>query len=146
MRRNIVECRIKIPTLPIVNYIGDTNMQISDLIGVIGIVVGIIGIIVGIIGVKCLAANKTKNIVRDANDSTINQAQVIYTGLDAYAVIKLTQDTTKSELVEIIDRLSNNEEITDKLVVDLSQRPSFHVGKNEPSNPKAGSIWFEIED
>ena len=65
--------------------------------------VGIVGIIVGSIGWKSLsAAAKIKNSIK-AN--TVQQVQVINNGLDAYAVIRLSQETTQEELKRIIESL-----------------------------------------
>ena len=61
--------------------------------------VGIIGIIVGIIGWKSLsAATKIKNSIKTGDASNIQQAQVIHNGLDDYAVIRLSRETTQEEL------------------------------------------------
>lgn len=65
--------------------------------------VGIIGIIVGIIGWKSLsAATRIKNSVKAEN---VQQAQIIHNGLDDYAVIRLTKETTQEELESILKDL-----------------------------------------
>ena len=65
--------------------------------------VGIIGIIVGIIGWRSLsAATKIKNTV---NAKNVQQAQIIHNGLDDYAVIRLTKETTQEELERILKDL-----------------------------------------
>ena len=65
--------------------------------------VGIIGIIVGIIGWKSLsAATRIKNSVKAEN---VQQAQIIHNGLDDYAVIRLTKETTQEELERILKDL-----------------------------------------
>jgi len=65
--------------------------------------VGIIGIIVGIIGWKSLsAATRIKNTVKAEN---VQQAQIIHNGLDDYAVIRLTKETTQEELERILKDL-----------------------------------------
>lgn len=72
--------------------------------------VGIIGIIVGIIGWKSLSsATKIKNSIKGVNNSTVQQAQTITVnnGLDTYAVIKLSQETTQEELTEIVKRIND---------------------------------------
>ena len=70
---------------------------------IINTVVGIIGIIVGVIGWKSLStAIKIKNEIK-AN--TVQQAQIINNGMDSFAVIKLTEETTKQELVKIIEEI-----------------------------------------
>ena len=68
--------------------------------------VGIIGIIVGIIGWKSLsAATKIKNSIKTGDASNIQQAQVIHNGLDDYAVIRLSRETTQEELKKAIELL-----------------------------------------
>ena len=65
--------------------------------------VGIIGIVVGIIGWKSLStATKIKNTIKADKAATVQQAQVINNGLDSYAVIRLTRETTKEELQKAI--------------------------------------------
>lgn len=77
-----------------------------ELVTIINTGVGIIGIIVGIIGWKSLTtAIKIRNTVKGAHDSTIQQAQIINNGLDSYAVIKLSKETTQAELAEIVKRI-----------------------------------------
>lgn len=79
-------------------------MSISDVIGIIGIIVGILGIVLSGIGIKCLMiANSNK--IQQVKDSNIQQAQIINNGLDTYAVIKLTKETTQEELENLIRRL-----------------------------------------
>lgn len=79
-------------------------MIISDVIGIIGIIVGILGIVLSGIGIKCLMiANSNK--IQQVKDSNIQQAQIINNGLDTYAVIKLTKETTQEELENLIRRL-----------------------------------------
>lgn len=76
--------------------------------------VGVIGIIVGIIGWKSLsAAVKIRNNLNASGGSTIQQAQVISNGLDDYAVIRLSRDTTKEELQKIVNEIANSEIILD---------------------------------
>lgn len=65
--------------------------------------VGIIGIIVGIIGWRSLStATKIKNSVKA---DVVQQAQVIHNGLDDYAVIRLSRETTQEELKKVIETL-----------------------------------------
>ena len=79
-------------------------MSISDVIGIIGIIVGVLGIVLSGIGIKCLMiANSNK--IQQVKDSNIQQAQIINNGLDTYAVIKLTKETTQEELENLIRRL-----------------------------------------
>ena len=90
--------------------------------------VGIVGIIVGIIGWKSLStATKIKNSIK-AN--TVQQAQVINNGLDAYAVIRLSRETTKDELEKIIEslQLPSKEDIQElKKEVDNIPRNDIYV-------------------
>lgn len=84
----------------------------NNIVTWINTLVGIIGIVVGIIGWKSLStATKIVNKVNAKNIGQVQNAQVINNsnGLDSYAVIRLTRDTTKEELQKIIDDLSNTE-------------------------------------
>ena len=106
--------------------------------------VGIIGIVVGIIGWKSLStATKIKNTIKADKAATVQQAQVINNGLDSYAVIRLTRETTKEELQKAIadlqplvwedlDDMSEKVNATNEQVKELTGRidkmPNIHVG------------------
>ena len=123
--------------------------------------VGIIGIVVGIIGWKSLStATKIKNTIKADKAATVQQAQVINNGLDSYAVIRLTRETTKEELQKAIadlqplvwedlDDMSEKVNATNEQVKELTGRidkmPNLHVGKEPPEHLKNGDIWFSIE-
>ena len=123
--------------------------------------VGIIGIVVGIIGWKSLStATKIKNTIKADKAATVQQAQVINNGLDSYAVIRLTRETTKEELQKAIadlqplvwedlDDMSEKVNATNEQVRELTGRidkmPNIHVGKEPPEHLKNGDIWFSIE-
>ena len=123
--------------------------------------VGIIGIVVGIIGWKSLStATKIKNTIKADKAATVQQAQVIKNGLDSYAVIRLTRETTKEELQKAIadlqplvwedlDDMSEKVNATNEQVKELTGRidkmPNIHVGKEPPEHLKNGDIWFSIE-
>ena len=123
--------------------------------------VGIIGIVVGIIGWKSLStATKIKNTIKADKAATVQQAQVITNGLDSYAVIRLTRETTKEELQKAIadlqplvwedlDDMSEKVNATNEQVKELTGRidkmPNIHVGKEPPEHLKNGDIWFSIE-
>ena len=123
--------------------------------------VGIIGIVVGIIGWKSLStAAKIKNTIKADKAATVQQAQVINNGLDSYAVIRLTRETTKEELQKAIadlqplvwedlDDMSEKVNATNEQVKELTGRidkmPNIHVGKEPPEHLKNGDIWFSIE-
>lgn len=86
----------------------------NDIATQLNTLVGVIGIIVGIIGWKSLsAAVKIRNNLNASGGSTIQQAQVISNGLDDYAVIRLSRDTTKEELQKIVNEIANSEIILD---------------------------------
>ena len=122
--------------------------------------VGIIGIVVGIIGWKSLStATKIKNTIKADKAATVQQAQVINNGLDSYAVIRLTRETTKEELQKAIadlqplvwedlDDMSEKVNATNEQVKELTGRidkmPNIHVGKEPPEHSKNGDIWFSI--
>ena len=123
--------------------------------------VGIIGIVVGIIGWESLStATKIKNTIKADKAATVQQAQVINNGLDSYAVIRLTRETTKEELQKAIadlqplvwedlDDMSEKVNATNEQVKELTGRidkmPNIHVGKEPPEHLKNGDIWFSIE-
>ena len=123
--------------------------------------VGIIGIVVGIIGWKSLStATKIKNTIKADKAATVQQAQVINNGLDSYAVIRLTRETTKEELQKAIadlqplvwedlDDMSEKVNATNEQVKELTGRidkmPNIHVGKEPTEHSKNGDIWFSIE-
>ena len=123
--------------------------------------VGIIGIVVGIIGWKSLStATKIKNTIKADKAATVQQAQVINNGLDSYAVIRLTRETTKEKLQKAIadlqplvwedlDDMSEKVNATNEQVKELTGRidkmPNIHVGKEPPEHLKNGDIWFSIE-
>ena len=123
--------------------------------------VGIIGIVVGIIGWKSLStATKIKITIKADKAATVQQAQVINNGLDSYAVIRLTRETTKEELQKAIadlqplvwedlDDMSEKVNATNEQVKELTGRidkmPNIHVGKEPPEHLKNGDIWFSIE-
>lgn len=123
--------------------------------------VGIIGIVVGIIGWKSLStATKIKNTIKADKAATVQQAQVINNGLDSYAVIRLTRETTKEELQKAIadlqplvwedlDDMSEKVNATNEQVKELTGKidkmPNIHVGKEPPEHLKNGDIWFSIE-
>ena len=123
--------------------------------------VGIIGIVVGIMGWKSLStATKIKNTIKADKAATVQQAQVINNGLDSYAVIRLTRETTKEELQKAIadlqplvwedlDDMSEKVNATNEQVKELTGRidkmPNIHVGKEPPEHLKNGDIWFSIE-
>ncbi len=133
---------------------------LNTIVGIVGIVVGIIGAIIGIIGWKSLAtATKISNKAKADNGSTVQQAQIIHNGLDDYAVIRLSRETTQEELQRMVEALQLvtekdikelGNEITDvtedirKLNETVNSMPRIHVGKEPPQNSKNGDIWFDI--
>ncbi|WP_373482002.1 hypothetical protein [Acetobacterium sp.] len=124
-------------------------MTISDYITIVGIIVGAIGIIVGVIGWKSLStANKIRNQASDINNSTIQQAQTITVnnGLDNYAVIKLSKETTMEELRKIICQLNENENRITAVMDQMEKAPKLYVGKEEPLETKSGDVWFQFLD
>ena len=134
--------------------------MLNTIVGVVGIIVGIIGAIIGIIGWKSLAtATKISNRAKANNGSTVQQAQIIHNGLDDYAVIRLSKETTQEELQRLVASLQLvtekeikelGNEITDvtkdmrKLNETVNSMPRIHIGKEPPQNMKNGDIWFDI--
>lgn len=126
-------------------------MGISNWITLIGIGVGVIGIIVGIIGGKSLkTVNEIKNNANNLNNSIVQQAQTITVnnGLDKYAVIKISKETTQEELLEIVERLNNSDSKMKKFEKKLSSYPKIHVDKTKPKidKMKEGDIWLRYND
>ena len=135
---------------------------LNTIVGIIGIVSTIIGIIVGIVGGKSLyEATKINNKAKADNGATVQQAQIINNGLDSYAVIRLSRETTQAELQKVIDELKplTWEEIDDVVsekitptfqrLNDLQETvqkiPQIHVSKETPEEAKDGDIWLKIE-
>ncbi len=110
----------------------------SDWIGIIGVIVGIIGIIVGAIGGACLH-NVSKNKARNIHDSTVQQAQVINNGMDNYAVIRLSRETTQEGLSQIIKKIDN-------IVAEMNSQPKIHIGPKPPEYSKEGDLWIDISE
>lgn len=78
-------------------------MDPTTIVGIVGAIVGVIGIVVGLIGLKSVTtAIKIKNSI---NANTVQQAQIIHNGLDDYAVIRLSRETTQDELKKVIENL-----------------------------------------
>lgn len=68
--------------------------------------VGIVGIVVGIIGLKNICyAKRIVNKFTASDNATIQQATVIHNGLDGYEVVKLSEETTKSIIKEVVEEL-----------------------------------------
>lgn len=134
---------------------------LNTIVGIIGAVVGIAGIVVGVIGWKSLsAATKIKNSAKADNGATIQQAQVIHNGLDDYAVIRLSRETTQEELQKVIaelrpaiweelddvsEKVRINAENVNQLNARIEKMPAIHIGAEEPKESKNGDIWFKID-
>ena len=114
--------------------------------------VGVIGIIVGIIGWKSLTtATKIKNKAKADNGASIQQAQTINNGLDSYAVIRLSKDTTQEELVRLVREInlaSKND--VNNAISELEEKvdalPRIHVGPTEPENLRNGDLWLDTSE
>ena len=113
-------------------------LVLNTVVGIVGIVVGVIGAIIGIIGWKSLAtATKIKNKIEAGDHSSVQQAQVINNGLDAYAVIRLSRETTQEELKKVVEDLQPmvwgefDEIITDKVNKSLDERSTTIEEINE---------------
>ena len=121
---------------------------LNTIVGIVGAVVGVIGIIVGLIGLKSVStAIKIKNSIK-AN--TVQQAQVIHNGLDDYAVIRLSRETTQDELKKVIESLQPPtwEEI-DTIVTEKvrSTDEELQKLKNEVDNiPRIGAFLEQDEN
>lgn len=123
-------------------------MSFGEWSTIINTGVGLVGIIVGIIGWKSLSyAIKIKNSIGDLHNSTIQQAQTITVnnGLDTYAVIKLSKETTQDELTEIVKRINETESKLSTVEEKLDNQPKIHVGSNPPTESKDGDIWFHVQ-
>jgi hypothetical protein len=124
-------------------------MSISDYITTVGIIVGVIGILVGIIGWKSLStANQINNQASNISGSTIQQAQTITVnnGLDTYAIIKLSKETTQQELIDVVTRINEAESELSSIKHHVEKMPRIYVGKDEPKEPKKGDLWLPTED
>ena len=109
---------------------------------------------------KPFYSNKIQKHYQADKAATVQQAQVINNGLDSYAVIRFTRETTKEELQKAIadlqplvwedlDDMSEKVNATNEQVKELTGRidkmPNIHVGKEPPEHLKNGDIWFSIE-
>lgn len=114
--------------------------------------VGVIGIVVGIIGWKSLTtATKINNKAKADNGASIQQAQTINNGLDSYAVIRLSKDTTQEELVRLVKELNvaSKNDVNDaisELEEKVDALPRIHVGPTEPHNFRNGDLWVDISE
>lgn len=134
----------------------------NDWVTWINTAVGLIGIIVGLIGVKNIYdAKKIFNSVKAGDNANIQQAEVIYNGLDNYAVIKLSKEATKEELEKVISemqplreadleelfmrRISPTEKQLMQLKEDFDKQPKISFGREEPTNLTDGDIYIKIE-
>lgn len=116
-------------------------MGFNEWFTIINTIVGIVGVIVGIAGGKSLhTAMKIRNSIKGAQGSTIQQAQIITnnTGMDEFAVIRLSRETTQEQLKEIVSKLTSVEE----KVSNLPPASEIHVDRVEPTKPlKKNEIW-----
>ena len=134
---------------------------INTIVGIIGIVVGIIGAIIGIIGWKSLStATKISNKAKADNGATVQQAQIIHNGLDDYAVIRLSKETTQEELQRMVDslqlvtgkdikalgnELSDVSKNVNKLNLTVDSMPRIHLCEEIPKELKEGDIYFKLK-
>lgn len=143
-------------------------MGFDEWFNIINTIIGIIGIIVGVIGGKSLhAAMKLKNVAKDIQNSTIQQAQTITVnnnnGMDTYAVIKLSKETTQEELEKIVTQINQTknkiEQTETKLVQKIAQTetkvagvevkidslppiPQIHTSNTSPTRTlREGEFW-----
>ena len=134
-----------------------------DWVTWINTAVGIIGIIVGIIGWKSLTtATKINNTAEASSGASIQQAQTINNGLDSYAVIRLSKDTTQDELIRLIKEinLASKNDVESAIEVQVSPAkkqiteleekidalPKIHVGPTAPPNFRTGDFWLDTSE
>ena len=100
--------------------------------------------------------------VKAEGNSSIQQAQTINNGLDSYAVIRLSKDTTQEELIRLIKEINLaskkdvesaiSEEVlpTRKQLADLEDRvaamPRIYTGPTEPQDARSGDLWFDTSE
>ena len=125
-------------------------MGFNEWFTIINTIIGVIGIVVGIIGGKSLhTATKIKNSIKVENthNSTIQQAQTITVnnGMDTYAVIKISRETTQGELEMIVNRINQAEtklSSVEQKVDNLPPIPEIIVSESEPTSYIGdGKIW-----
>jgi hypothetical protein len=129
------------------------KLGINELLTIAKNILDVVGIVVGIIGgIELHTANKIKNIVKNVNNSTIQQAQTITihneNGMDTWAVIKLSRETTQEELQkelkEIISQFNQAEAKITSVEEKVDNLPTIHVGPTPPDGPtKPGDLWFK---
>lgn len=119
---------------------------LNTVVGIVGIIVGSIGIFVGLIGWKSLNA-ATKIINKADNGASIQNAQIINNGLDSYAVIKLSRETTQDELQKIVEKITpiSKAEINEIVDEKIDRLPKVHVGNDYPKDFRNGDFWIQVE-
>jgi hypothetical protein len=132
---------------------------LNTIVGIVGIIVGIIGAVVGIVGWNSLStAMEMKNRAKADNGASVQQAQTIHNGIDSYAVIRLSRDTTQQELARLVkeiqlatksdirETISSEVEPAIKRLTSMEQKmealPRVHIGTVEPEDMQDGDIWF----
>lgn len=124
-------------------------MNFSEWSTIINTAIGLIGIIVGVIGWKSLKeATNIRNNIKNLNNSTIQQAHTltVNNGLDTYAVIKLSKETTQEELFNVVERINSTESKILSVEKKVDKQPKIHYGSTPPKESKDGDIWFETKE
>lgn len=124
-------------------------MSFNELSTFLNTGVGIIGIIVGIIGWRSLRNSiEIKNSINNVNNSTVQQVQTLNlnNGLDSYAVIKLSKETTKEELVSLVEQINDTYAKISIVEDKIDKQPKIHIGSEKPKESKNGDVWFQIEE
>ena len=122
-------------------------MGFNEWLAVINTIIGAIGVVVGIIGARSLhTAIKIKNSINNVQNSTIQQAQTITmnNGMDTYAVIKLSRDTTQAELTKIVTRINEAESTLKTVETKVDEMPKIHISDHSPTESlHDGDIWLQ---
>lgn len=80
------------------------------------------------------------NNVKNVKVSSIQQAtQIVNNGMDRYAVVEISQDTTQQELAETVGRINAFEN-------ELQKNQIFISGKNHLKNLKMEIYGFSIKE
>ena len=87
-------------------------------------------------------SNKFKtsiNLINKSNGSNIINAKdvsIVNNGLDYFAVVKISQNTTKEELDKVIKKITELEK-------EASRGSKIYTSKEEPKDMKNGDIWIQ---
>ena len=110
-----------------------------DLVTWINTFVGIIGIIVGIIGLKNIndAKRINNNNISMKDNASFQKANVIHNGLDGCEVVELSEETTKTIISGVVEKLETEIATKQSKILSGTELPAEGL--------KEGEIFFLYE-